>query len=255
MQSQPQQPSQQRSQVSVVVIGYNDAAQVTDAVRSALSQGPAVREVIAVDDCSTDGSGELLQRMADEEPRLKVVRRATNSGGCGTPRNDGIDSASAPYVMFLDSDDVLPPGAVDALLGAALTHRTEVAAGLCVRRELPRAATSRGSPSCTPTPPWSPTRNAAPASSTTRSASTSSTARTSCASTGSASLTATSSTRTSSSSRACSPPHRASRSSPTRSTSGTCAATPAACRSPSTGPDSTTGPPASRRTASPSTSS
>lgn len=137
MQSQPQQPSQQRSQVSVVLIGYNDAARVTDAVRSALSQGPAVREVIAVDDCSTDGSGELLRHLADDEPRLKVLRRATNSGGCGTPRNDGIDNASAPYVMFLDSDDVLPPGAVDALLGAALTHGTEVAAGLCVRRELP----------------------------------------------------------------------------------------------------------------------
>ncbi|MFE5028790.1 glycosyltransferase family 2 protein [Streptomyces sp. NPDC056656] len=134
---QPQQPSPPRSQVSVVVIGYNDAARVPDAVRSALSQGPAVREVIAVDDCSTDGSGELLRRMADDEPRLKVVRRATNSGGCGTPRNDGIDTASAPYVMFLDSDDVLPPGAVDALLGAALAHGTEVAAGLCVRRELP----------------------------------------------------------------------------------------------------------------------
>ena len=42
MQSQPQQPSQQRSQVSVVVIGYNDAAHVCDAVRSALAQGPAV---------------------------------------------------------------------------------------------------------------------------------------------------------------------------------------------------------------------
>ncbi|RVU24530.1 glycosyltransferase family 2 protein [Streptomyces antnestii] len=138
--SPPHQPARRRAEtpaVTVVVIGYNDAERVTDAVRSALAQGAAVHEVIAVDDCSTDGSGELLQRMADSEPRLKVVRRATNSGGCGTPRNDGIDAASAPYVMFLDSDDVLPPGAVDALLGAALAHGTEVAAGLCVRRELP----------------------------------------------------------------------------------------------------------------------
>ncbi|MEU6661064.1 glycosyltransferase family 2 protein [Streptomyces sp. NPDC046821] len=129
-------PETERS-VSIVVIGYNDAERVADAVRSALAQGSAVREVIAVDDCSTDGSGELLQRMTDDEPRLRVVRRTTNSGGCGTPRNDGIARASAPYVMFLDSDDVLPPGAVDALLGAALAHGTEVAAGLCVRRELP----------------------------------------------------------------------------------------------------------------------
>jgi glycosyltransferase involved in cell wall biosynthesis len=50
--------------VTVVVIGYDDAAHVTTAVRSALAQGPGVREVIAVDDCSTDGSAELLDALA-----------------------------------------------------------------------------------------------------------------------------------------------------------------------------------------------
>ncbi|QTD98877.1 Hyaluronan synthase [Streptomyces cyanogenus] len=119
------------------MIGYNDRAHVGDAVRSALAQGPAVAEVIAVDDCSTDGSDELLARLAAGEPRLRVVRRPVNSGGCGSPRNAGVDAATAPYVMFLDSDDVLPPGAVDALLAAATEARAEVASGLCVRRELP----------------------------------------------------------------------------------------------------------------------
>ncbi|MFF3481678.1 glycosyltransferase [Streptomyces sp. NPDC002701] len=125
------------SQVSVVVIGYDDAAHVTDAVRSALAQGPAVHEVIAVDDCSADDSARLLDRLALDEPRLRVVRREANSGGCGSPRNDGIAATAAPYVMFLDSDDVLPSGAVDALLAAATRRGTEVTAGLCVRRELP----------------------------------------------------------------------------------------------------------------------
>ncbi|MFI2200559.1 glycosyltransferase family 2 protein [Streptomyces sp. NPDC020192] len=125
------------ARVAVVVIGYNDAAHVGEAVRSALAQGPAVAEVVAVDDCSGDGSAELLDRLAADEPRLRVLRRTENSGGCGSPRNDGIDAVTAPYVMFLDSDDVLPPGAVDALLAAATGARAEVAAGLCVRRELP----------------------------------------------------------------------------------------------------------------------
>ncbi|MGW6910406.1 glycosyltransferase family 2 protein [Streptomyces sp. NPDC054940] len=124
-------------QVGVVVIGYNDAAHVTTAVRSALAQGPAVREVIAVDDCSTDDSAELLARLAASEPRVKVVRRRVNSGGCGSPRNTGLDRVTSPYVMFLDSDDVLPPGAVGALLAAARSAGAEVAGGLCVRRELP----------------------------------------------------------------------------------------------------------------------
>ncbi|MFI1070953.1 glycosyltransferase family 2 protein [Streptomyces puniciscabiei] len=125
------------AQVGVVVIGYNDLTHVGDAVRSALAQGPAVAEVVAVDDCSTDGSAELLDRLAADEPRLRVVHRSENSGGCGSPRNAGIDAVTTPYVMFLDSDDVLPPGAVDALLAAATEARAEVASGLCVRRELP----------------------------------------------------------------------------------------------------------------------
>ncbi|MER6983748.1 glycosyltransferase, partial [Streptomyces carpinensis] len=133
---QSQSPDQ-NPHVGVVVIGYNDAAHIAHAVRSALAQGPAVREVVAVDDCSTDDSHELLTRLAATEPRLRVIRRETNSGGCGSPRNTGIDAVTSPYVMFLDSDDELPAGAVDALLTAAEEERAEVAAGLCVRRELP----------------------------------------------------------------------------------------------------------------------
>ncbi|MEU6575958.1 glycosyltransferase family 2 protein [Streptomyces sp. NPDC046805] len=123
--------------VSIVVIGHDDTAHLAEAVRSALAQGPAVREVVAVDDGSTDGSAELLTRLAAGEPRLTVVRRPVNSGGCGTPRNTGMDAVTSPYLMFLDSDDVLPLGAVDALLTAANAGRAEVASGLCVRRELP----------------------------------------------------------------------------------------------------------------------
>ncbi len=123
--------------ITIVVIGYNDAAHVADAVRSALAQGEAVAEVIAVDDASQDDSPAVLAALAAGEPRLRVLRRAHNSGGCGTPRNDGIAAARSPYLMFLDSDDVLPPGAADALLAAAAGGDADVAAGRCVRRELP----------------------------------------------------------------------------------------------------------------------
>lgn len=121
-----------------MVIAYNDAELVGEAVRSALDQGPAVTEVVAVDDRSDDGTGRVLDGLARLHPRLRVIHRAENSGGCGSPRNDGIAAATAPYVMFLDSDDVLPDGAVGALLTAARTHRAPVTVGNCVRRELPQ---------------------------------------------------------------------------------------------------------------------
>ncbi|MFI9356961.1 glycosyltransferase family 2 protein [Streptomyces lydicus] len=140
------------AQVSIVVIAFNDAVHVGDAVRSALAQelpgqpaeaggpeGPGTSgvEVIAVNDASTDGTGAALDALARTEPRLRVLHRDENSGGCGTPRNDGLRAATGRFVMFLDSDDVLPAGAVRALLAAALEHDVPVAAGACVRRELP----------------------------------------------------------------------------------------------------------------------
>ncbi|WP_329178960.1 glycosyltransferase family 2 protein [Streptomyces sp. NBC_01477] len=122
--------------VSVVVISYNDVDHVSTAVESALAQGDQVGEVIVVDDGSTDGTAQVLDAL-DGDPRVRVIHRTTNSGGCGTPRNDGIAAATLPYLLFLDSDDVLRPGAADALLAAADRHGADVAAGRAVRRELP----------------------------------------------------------------------------------------------------------------------
>ncbi|MGP4001857.1 glycosyltransferase [Streptomyces sp. 8N706] len=125
------------ARISVIVIGYNDAEHIAHAVLSALRQGVAVAEVVVVDDASTDTTADVLDHLAARYRRVRVVRRRANSGGCGTPRNDGLRHATAPYVMFLDSDDALPPGAADALLSAAVRHGAQVVAGACVRRELP----------------------------------------------------------------------------------------------------------------------
>ncbi|MFI1965960.1 glycosyltransferase [Streptomyces pathocidini] len=126
------------AQVSVIVIGFNDAEHIADAVLSALRQGTPVAEVIAVDDASTDRTPEVLAELAARHARIRVIRRTTNSGGCGSPRNDGLRAATAPYVMFLDSDDVLEPGAAEALFTAADRHGAQVVAGRSVRRELPQ---------------------------------------------------------------------------------------------------------------------
>src|SRR5690606_7477450 len=113
--------------VAAVVLGSDASARVTDAVRSALGQGPAVREVVAVD---THGLGR-----PPADPRLRVVRHP--AGSDGTPRDTGLDAVTAPYVMFLDSGDALPPGPVHALLRAADCAHAHVARWLCVRRQLP----------------------------------------------------------------------------------------------------------------------
>ncbi|TDD06447.1 glycosyltransferase family 2 protein [Nonomuraea deserti] len=101
---------------TVVVITYNDAARLPRAVRSVLGQSLRDLEVIISDDASTDGTPEVAARLVAGDPRVRYLRRHHNSGGCGAPRNDGIDAATAPYVMFLDSDDELPRHACKSLL-------------------------------------------------------------------------------------------------------------------------------------------
>ncbi|WP_280696354.1 glycosyltransferase family 2 protein [Kitasatospora sp. GP82] len=128
--------------VGIVVIVFNDAERIADAVHSALAQGEAVGEVIVVDDASTDGTAERLAQLAAEDSRVRVITRTENSGGCGTPRNQGLSAAREQYVMLLDSDDVLPPDAVRTLLDTAVAERADVVAGVCVRRELPAGTDS-----------------------------------------------------------------------------------------------------------------
>lgn len=123
--------------VSVVVSVFNDAGRIVEAVHSALDQGDAVGEVLVVDDASTDATPDVLARLAADHPRVRVLTREVNSGGCGTPRNEGVAAAREAYVTLLDSDDVLPPGAARTLLDAAIAHRADVVAGVALRRELP----------------------------------------------------------------------------------------------------------------------
>jgi CDP-glycerol glycerophosphotransferase len=122
--------------VSVVVIGYNDRANLPNAVRSVLDQTLRNLEVIVVDDCSTDGSGEVAEALAREDPRITVLRLPENSGGCSRPRNAGLDLARAPFVMFLDSDDVYERHACKNLLLAAERTGADVVAGRVVRLNL-----------------------------------------------------------------------------------------------------------------------
>ncbi|MCB0792008.1 MAG: glycosyltransferase family 2 protein [Flavobacteriales bacterium] len=92
--------------VSVLVPVYNKAAYVEEAVRSVLDGTWRDLEVIAVDDASTDGSAQVLERITD--PRLRIVRHAANRGPAAAA-NTGIDAAHGEYIVRLDADDIAVP--------------------------------------------------------------------------------------------------------------------------------------------------
>jgi Glycosyltransferases involved in cell wall biogenesis len=112
--------------VSVILIGYNDAARITRALDSIRDQTLHSIEIIVVDDASTDATSQIVTAVAEQDPRIHYLQRAENSGGCSAPRNDGLALARAPWVMFCDSDDELDMHACANLLDAAESWGAEL---------------------------------------------------------------------------------------------------------------------------------
>jgi glycosyltransferase involved in cell wall biosynthesis len=88
---------------------YNQRDYIGDAVKSAISQGDQLKEVIVVDDASSDGSPEVLSQYAEA---IQVIEFPRNRGA-PEARNRGAASAQGEYLVFLDGDDLLLPWALD----------------------------------------------------------------------------------------------------------------------------------------------
>ena len=105
--------------VSVVMPLFNAARTVAASIRSALDSQLRELEVVVVDDGSTDVSAQIVHSLADSRVRLF---RQPASGGASRPRNVGISHARAPYIHFLDADDLLRPDKLSAALAALEQH-------------------------------------------------------------------------------------------------------------------------------------
>jgi len=100
--------------VAVVIAAYNAERFIRKTLESVFAQSLESIEVIVVDDGSTDGTAAVLASFSD--CRLSVIRQA--NGGVSAARNAGLAAAKAPYIFFLDADDVL--------VRDALTHMSSV---------------------------------------------------------------------------------------------------------------------------------
>ena len=95
--------------VSVIVGVYNKERFVGECLRSVLTQTYTNWELIVVDDASTDGSLAEVERTVGNDPRVRILRRETNSGHPGVARNQALREAKGQYIAFLDADDVWTP--------------------------------------------------------------------------------------------------------------------------------------------------
>lgn len=119
--------------MSVVLPVYNSMPYLTGAIESVLAQDLTDIEVIAIDDGSTDGSGEALDRFAAQDSRLSVIHQP-NSGWPGMPRNRGLEHAGGRFVFFMDSDDTMPPHALRAMVEMADDPRSKRPADIVIPR-------------------------------------------------------------------------------------------------------------------------
>ncbi|MBC3843914.1 glycosyltransferase family 2 protein [Streptacidiphilus sp. 4-A2] len=94
--------------ISVIVPAYQVQAYLGECLDSVLDQSFRDFELIGVDDCSPDGSGEIFDEYARKDERVRVLH-LTENVGLGRARNAGIDVATGDYLLFLDSDDTLTP--------------------------------------------------------------------------------------------------------------------------------------------------
>lgn len=94
--------------ISVICPVYNAENYIETTVASVLSQTFESLELICVDDCSADGSFEILERLAKADPRLSVYRAEQNMGA-GKARNLGLQKAKGQYITFIDADDTIEP--------------------------------------------------------------------------------------------------------------------------------------------------
>ncbi|MFJ2603829.1 glycosyltransferase family 2 protein [Streptomyces sp. NPDC091279] len=117
--------------VSVVIGAYEAMPYLVECLASVEAQtlDPTRIEVVAVDDGSTDGSGEYLEEFAARVPFPVTVIRQANSGGPSGPRNVGLGKATGRYVFFLDADDRLGPEALERMVAMADRNGTDVVLG------------------------------------------------------------------------------------------------------------------------------
>lgn len=88
-----------------VVIPVLDRTVVTEAVASVLAQTGVAVEVVVVDDGSNERIADLVDRLGDEHPTVRVLHQPNR--GPSAARNAGVAATTAPFVTFLDSDDLM----------------------------------------------------------------------------------------------------------------------------------------------------
>ena len=114
----------EQEKVTIIVPVYNTRRYVKQCIESIRAQTYRNLEIIAIDDGSTDGSGDVLDELSLCDSRLKVVH--TENKGYSEARNLGLDYASGDYVGFVDSDDWISENLIETQVATIRNKEADI---------------------------------------------------------------------------------------------------------------------------------
>lgn len=130
--------------VSVIIPVYNSEKYTEKCICSLLGQTYRNLELLIIDDGSTDQSGAILDRLAGEDTRIRLIHQ--KNAGVAAARNRGIDLATGTYLTFVDGDDYVAPDYIQCLVDCARKNEAELVIcglqfvkedGTCLKKVVP----------------------------------------------------------------------------------------------------------------------
>ena len=123
--------SQQNVQISFCLPVYNVKEYIGECIRSIYEQNLSSFEIICVDDGSTDGSREELERIAENHREMIILRNESNKG-IGYARNRALKRSAGKYIWFVDADDMLVPNTAGLYIDIAEQTQADAVLGKCI---------------------------------------------------------------------------------------------------------------------------
>jgi glycosyltransferase involved in cell wall biosynthesis len=111
--------------ISVIVPVYNIEKYIRRCVESVVKQSYKNLEIILINDCSTDGSPELCDKLATKDNRIKVIHQPENQG-LSVSRNTGVEHSTGEIIAFIDGDDYVVEDYIARLYGLMKEHNADI---------------------------------------------------------------------------------------------------------------------------------
>ncbi|SFE96443.1 glycosyltransferase family 2 protein [Thermophagus xiamenensis] len=121
--------------ISIIIPAYNVENYIEECVHSAFSQTWPEKEVICIDNNSTDGTWKKLQQLQHQYPELIIDKEL--KAGAPAARNKGLRLSHGQWLQFLDADDLLMPGKIEHQQKQIQQNpKSSFIAGACIKRDL-----------------------------------------------------------------------------------------------------------------------